>query len=97
MSLLKETLDKAYTTGEYLDILENYYSSSVKNFNLVDRGEYFHVYTASNSDGADIKEVQFVKSNKKKTYFLFTCTAIEDNYDSFADTFAKIAESLTIK
>ena len=97
VSLLKETLDKAYTTGEYLDILESYYSSSVKNFNLVDRGEYFHVYTASNSDGADIKEVQFVKSNKKKTYFLFTCTAIEDNYDSFADTFAKIAESLTIK
>ena len=95
--LAKETLDKEYSVKEYLELLERYYSMSIANLHVLECDENSHVYTATNGDGVNIKEKQFVQTTDKKTFYVFTFTALEDEYDTYEDSFSTIVESLRVQ
>jgi len=97
LSLEKVTLQDKYSEKEYLELLQSNFSETIDAFSLVEQGKNFHVYTAINSDGMAIKEVQYLKSNDQKTYFVLTCTATPNDFDKYADSFSDIAKSLVIK
>lgn len=95
--LIKETLDKEYSAKEYLGLLETYYPMAIENFHIISSDENSHVYTATNGDSVNIKEKQFVQTADKKTFYLFTFTALEDEYDTYEDSFSTIVESLRVQ
>ena len=97
LALAKDVLTTEYSVEEYLELSESVFGGIVQNYEVLERGKNFHVYNAVNGNGLKVKEVQFVKAKDKKTFFVLTCTALEEDYDSCVDAFSAVADSLTIK
>ena len=92
-SLFSETLNAELSYEEYYAALEE---SNTKNVTLVERGKDFLVYEQKSPDGNNLKIVQFIKAKNKKTYFTFSCTALESEYELYAPSFFAVAKSLKI-
>lgn len=90
-NLTVETLPGSYSAKAYLKAARDNLKAVYSNFNLIEEGDNFHIYTAK-FDSTTLKQLQYVAIKGKEAY-VFTFSSTEADFDRYKETFVNIYKS----